>query len=113
MPMLEHKMMLLCMISLDARRMMLLFLCLDWLFCLKAFELFLWTHMYASRIKVAIVYAEHSCGTRGYARYQDDVMLLTMMWYAISMTITNVHKCRGPAILKWLVSMGKLRKDGS
>ena len=27
------------------------------------------------------------------------------------MTITNVHKCRGPAILKWLVSMGKLRKD--
>ena len=72
-----------------------------------AFELFLWAHMYASRIKVAIVYAEHSCGTRRYAIYQDDVVC------NIYMSITNVHKCRGPAILKWLVSMGKLRKDGS
>ena len=108
MPMLEHKMMLLCcMISLDARRMMLLFLCLDWLFCLEAFELFLWAHMHSSRIEVAIVYAEHSCGTRRYAIYQDDVVC------NIYMSITNVHKCRGPAILKWLVSMGKLRKDGS
>ena len=53
--------------------------CFDWLVCLKAFELFLWAHMYASRIEVAIVYAEHSCGTRRYARYQDDVVLLTMM----------------------------------
>ena len=44
---------------------------------------------------------------------QGDMQYTKMMWYAICMSITNVHKCRGPAILKWLVSMGKLRKDGS
>ena len=48
----------------------LLLISFGWLFCLKACELFLWALMHASRIKVAIVYADHSCGTR---RYDDMV----------------------------------------